>query len=78
LAQRRAQITGDLLWVKPPGKQHLRYCKPVSSHPGNTGAYSFCSTCNYAASGSAAALLLVVPPVGAAKANQWLKLRKLV
>jgi hypothetical protein len=52
-----AQISGDLLWVKPPGKQHLKYCGPVSRYMGNTS----CSTCYYAA----AALLLVVPPVGA-------------
>ena len=53
-----AQISGDLLWVKPPGKQHLKYCGPVSRYLGNTS----CSTCYYAA----AALLVVVPPVGAA------------
>jgi hypothetical protein len=62
LAQDRAQITGDLLWVKPPGKQHLKYCKDVSRYPGNDGPYSFCTTCYHAA----AALLVVVPPVGAA------------
>jgi hypothetical protein len=53
-----AQITGDLLWVKPPGKQHLKYCGNVSKYQGNSSI----STCYYAA----AALLLMVPPVGAA------------
>jgi len=52
-----AKISGELVWVKPPGKQHLKYCGPVEEYEGNTS----CSSCFYAA----AALIVVVPPVGA-------------
>jgi hypothetical protein len=51
-----ADITGDLLWVKPPGKQHLQYCGPVPEH----GRYGVICPCFFAA----AALLVVVPSVG--------------
>jgi len=51
-----AEISGGLLWIKLPGKQHLKYCGPALDYEGN----SSCSTCFYAA----AALLVVVPPVG--------------
>ncbi len=53
-----AQISRELLWVKPPGKQHLKYCGPAKVYKGNDGY----TTCFYAA---AAVLLVVVPAVGA-------------
>lgn len=52
-----AEIRGDLLWVKPPGTQHLKYCDPASKYDGNSG-----STRYYYA---AAVLLVEVPPADA-------------
>lgn len=52
-----AEIAGDLLWIKPPAKQHLKYCGAVGMWLGNEGGV----TCWYAA----ASLLVVVPAVGA-------------
>jgi hypothetical protein len=50
-------IVGDLVWVKRPGVQHLKYCGPVTKYMGNDGyGSSF-----YAA---AVVLLVVLPPVG--------------
>jgi hypothetical protein len=54
-----ADITGDLLWVKRPGQQHLKYCGPAQEYEGNNGS----TICSYAA---AAVLLVTVPPVGSA------------
>jgi hypothetical protein len=52
-----ADIAGDLLWVKPPGKQHLKYCGAATQYEGNNGN----TTYFYAA----AVLLVVVPPADA-------------
>jgi hypothetical protein len=52
-----ADIPGDLLWVQPPGTQHLKYCDPASQYDGNSG-----STRYYHA---AAVLLVMVPPADA-------------
>jgi hypothetical protein len=49
--------SSNLVWVKPPGKQHLKYCGPVTEYQGNDGYVE----CFYAA---AAVLLVVLPPVG--------------
>jgi hypothetical protein len=54
------RINGELLWIKRPGKQHIKYCGPAKEYEGNSG----CTTCFYAA---AAVVLVTVPPVGAPK-----------
>jgi hypothetical protein len=51
-------INSKLLWIKRPGKQHLKYCGPAREYEGNSGY----TTCFYAA---AALLLVDVPAVGA-------------
>jgi hypothetical protein len=52
-----AYVNGPLVWVKRPGKQHLKYCGPVTEYQGNDGYVA----CFYAA---AAVLLVVLPPAG--------------
>ena len=51
-------IKGELLWIKLPGKQHLKYCGPAKEYEGNSAN----TTCFYAAG---ALLLVEVPAVGA-------------
>lgn len=55
-----ADISGELLWVKLPGRQHLKYCSPCGHYAGNS-SYTSAYSSYYAA----AALLVHVPAAGA-------------
>ena len=57
------RINSELLWIKQPGKQHLKYCGPAEEFARNEGS----TPCFYAAAAAsrAAPLLVELPAVGA-------------